>query len=49
MTLPERLHLFETLRRLQLRHWPVGSLWVDLRHPFGVARVYRDGSVELLA
>jgi hypothetical protein len=39
--------LFNQLRLMQLRHWPADRMWVYLRHPAGVARVYRDGSFEL--
>lgn len=43
------VQIFEVCRRITLRHWPAGALWVDLPHPFGTARLYRDGSVDLLS
>ena len=41
--------LFETLVAMQLRHWPSGQMWVELRHPLGTARLYPDGVWELVA
>jgi len=48
LTIEERLALFHTLRRMQLRHWPLDRPWVELRHPYGTARLYRNGSYDLL-
>ena len=48
LTTTERLALFDKLRLMQLRHWPSYRCWVYLAHPKGRARLYRDGSFDLL-